>query len=78
MPVDIGCQIAHISVHGHPVTKPSKLSVKTLHHGRSHGTDIADAGEEIGDDQRKEIYTYEAPWTVFAKAWSHWYVFKNG
>ena len=21
--------------------------------------------------QRKEIYTYEAPWTVFAMAWSH-------
>merc|ERR1719491_945689 len=34
------------------------------------GADIADAGE-IGDGQRKEIYTYEAPWTVFAMAWSH-------
>jgi len=35
------------------------------------GTDIADAGGEIGDGQRKEIYTYEAPWTIFAMAWSH-------
>jgi len=35
--------------------------------------DIADGGE-IGDGQRKEIYTYQAPWTVYAMAWSHRYV----
>ena len=23
-----------------------------------------------GGDQRKEIYTYDAPWTVFSLAWS--------
>jgi len=26
---------------------------------------------EGGDPQRKEIYTYNAPWTLFAMAWSH-------
>ena len=25
--------------------------------------------------QRKEIYTYKAPWTVFSLAWSNRYVF---
>jgi hypothetical protein len=28
-----------------------------------------DIGEN--DAQGKEIYTYEAPWTIFAMAWSH-------
>ena len=29
----------------------------------------ADVGDS--DTQGKEIYTYTAPWTVFAMAWSH-------
>jgi len=28
-------------------------------------------GGVVGGAQRKEIYTYKAPWTVFAMAWSH-------
>ncbi len=30
-----------------------------------------DASNMPGGGQRKEIYTYAAPWTVFAMAWSH-------
>lgn len=30
-----------------------------------------DASNVPGGGQRKEIYTYSAPWTVFAMAWSH-------
>ncbi len=34
--------------------------------GTPQDPDVAD-----GDNQGKEIYTYAAPWTVFAMAWSH-------
>jgi hypothetical protein len=33
------------------------------------------ADMEAGSEgPRKEIYTYKAPWTVFALSWSHRYV----
>lgn len=32
---------------------------------------VASDTGDIGDVQRKEIYTYEAPWTVYAMAWSY-------
>lgn len=31
-------------------------------------------GDTEEDHQRKEIYTYDAPWTVQAMAWSYRYV----
>ena len=34
-----------------------------------------DAGYDRDIPPRKEIYTYQAPWTVFAMAWSRRYVF---
>jgi hypothetical protein len=30
---------------------------------------------EGGPGQRKEIYTYKAPWTVFSMSWSRRYVY---
>lgn len=32
---------------------------------------MSDMDAAGGGGQRKEIYTYAAPWTVFAMAWSH-------
>lgn len=43
-----------------------KMSEQTGGGGSITDTDIAD-----NDTQGKEIYTYAAPWTVFAMAWSH-------
>jgi len=43
-----------------------KMSEQTGGGGSITDTDIAD-----NDTQGKEIYTYVAPWTVFAMAWSH-------
>ena len=42
------------------------MSEQTGGGGSITDTDIAD-----NDTQGKEIYTYAAPWTVFAMAWSH-------
>lgn len=32
---------------------------------------VTDADIADNDTQGKEIYTYAAPWTVYAMAWSH-------
>jgi hypothetical protein len=53
--------IKHPNVGGHD------YSYQHYHQQFTHGDN-----EE--DHQRKEIYTYDAPWTVQAMAWSYRYV----
>eukprot|EP00957_Ditylum_brightwellii_P003785 287510-Ditylum_brightwellii.AAC.1 len=44
----------------------------TDHQGGSDMTSqTTSSASGIGLAQRKEIYTYKAPWTVFAMAWSN-------